>query len=102
MDGRAALGVHMQLTYVTFEPGTVVPTHSHPQEQIGLLIKGNATLLLDAGDVYLTELTSYVVPGDVRHGLIVGTEGAVFVEAFHPPRQDYIDAAYGRNAIPFR
>lgn len=102
MEGRAVLGVHMQLTYVTFHPGTVVPIHSHPQEQIGLLLKGNATLLLEAGEISLTELSSYVVPGGVPHGLIVGKEGAVFAEAFHPPRQDYIDATLGRNAIPFQ
>lgn len=102
MEGRAVLGVHMQLTYVTFDPGTVIPTHSHPQEQIGLLLKGNARLLLETGDVHLTELSSYVVPGEVPHGLMVGTEGAVFVEAFHPPRQDYIDATLGRSVVPFQ
>ena len=65
MDGRAVFGSHMQLTYVTFEPGTVVPIHSHPQEQIGLLLHGDAMLLLDTGEVQLTELSSYVVPGGI-------------------------------------
>ncbi|WP_213575505.1 cupin domain-containing protein [Rhodococcus sp. USK13] len=102
MDGRAVFGAHMQLTYVTFEPGTVVPIHSHPQEQIGLLLRGDATLLLDTGEVQLTELSSYVVPGEVRHGLVVGWEGAVFVEAFHPLRQDYVDAARGKDVVPFQ
>ncbi|MFC9362824.1 cupin domain-containing protein [Rhodococcus sp. NPDC057014] len=102
MDGRAVFGSHMQLTYVTFEPGTVVPVHSHPQEQIGLLLHGTATLLLDTGEVQLTELSSYVVPGEVRHGLMVGWEGAVFVEAFYPLRQDYVDAARGKDVVPFQ
>jgi quercetin dioxygenase-like cupin family protein len=102
MDGRAVFGSSMQLTYVTFEPGTVVPVHSHPQEQIGLLLHGAARLVLDTGEAELTELSGYVVPGGVRHGLVVGWEGAVFVEAFHPLRQDYVDAARGKDVVPFQ
>ncbi|MFG3522059.1 cupin domain-containing protein [Nocardia nova] len=102
MSGQAVFGDQLQLTLVTFAPNTVVPVHSHPQEQIGLLLRGAATVQLGQNEIALHTSSAYVVPGGVAHGLRVGHEGAVFVEAFHPGRQDYRDAAAGRPTQPFR
>ncbi|MFE3956030.1 cupin domain-containing protein [Nocardia sp. NPDC059091] len=102
MSGQAVFGDHLQLTIVRFAPGAVVPVHTHPQEQIGLLLHGDATVQLGRNEYALHTSSAYVVPSGVAHGLHVGSEGAVFIEAFHPIRQDYLDAAAGRPTQTFR
>jgi quercetin dioxygenase-like cupin family protein len=31
----------------------------------------------------------YAIPGDVRHGVVVGSQGAVCLDIFSPPREEY-------------
>lgn len=102
MTGRGILGENLQLTYVLFDPGTEVPIHTHPQEQIGMLLRGEATLLVEGEQRQLTGLSGYVIPSGVEHGLRVGSEGAIFVEGFHPLRQDYVDFDCGVTGVPFQ
>lgn len=101
--GRAVFGAGVQVTLVDFQPNTRVPVHRHPQEQVGLLLLGHAAVISATG--LATDLvvnSAYVVASDVPHGLLVGADGAVFVEVFSPVRQDYSDAAKGLSPKPFR
>ncbi|WP_234793630.1 cupin domain-containing protein [Mycolicibacterium porcinum] len=104
MSGRAVFGQRIQVTHVVFEPHSTVPVHTHPQEQIGMLLKGDAELAFDDGTRQrLAGHCAYVVPPDVPHGLIVGAEGAEFVETFFPIRQDYyLHARDGVEPEPFQ
>jgi quercetin dioxygenase-like cupin family protein len=90
VDIRTAAGRQLMLSVVWFEPGSVVPHHHHPHEQMGMLISGrleftvaDTTRVLGPGDIWR-------IPGGVVHGVRALEEPAVALDVFHPIREDYL------------
>lgn len=90
VDIRTFAGERMLLSYVTFEPGAVVRDHSHPHEQLGMLISGRAeftvggvTRILGPGDMWR-------IPGGVVHRVVALDEPVVALDVFNPIREDYL------------
>lgn len=78
----------------TIEPGIPTPPHSHPHEQIGFLIEGAGTLYIDGEKKELKEQATFLVPSNASHNFdATGNKPAVLIEAFAPPREDYIERA---------
>ena len=44
---RTTAGHQLMLSVVRFEPGSVVPDHSHPHEQMGMMISGRLEFTVD-------------------------------------------------------
>jgi quercetin dioxygenase-like cupin family protein len=89
LSARLAWGERIMFSLLDMAPHSVVPRHSHPHEQMGLVLEGEFELavgtksrVLRAGDVYL-------VPPGVEHEVRVGALRARVVDAFSPPREDY-------------
>jgi len=83
-------GRAMMLSVVTFEPGSLVPDHAHPHEQMGMMISGRAeftvggeTKVLGPGDIWR-------IPGGVVHRVRAFGGPAVALDVFHPIREDYL------------
>ena len=79
------------LSLVTFDPGTEVPDHAHPHEQMGMMISGRleftvggVTQILNPGDIWR-------IPGGVPHRARAIAGPAVALDVFHPIREDYRD-----------
>src|SRR5262245_30368161 len=67
---RTAATEKMMVSVVDIEPHAVVEEHSHPHEQVGMLLSGKViftigdeTRTLSAGDVWL-------IPGGVKHRVV--------------------------------
>jgi quercetin dioxygenase-like cupin family protein len=77
------------MCYFYIEPGASLAMHTHPESQIGIVIKGRIdfikgdgeVLQLSAGDSY------YFAPMD-PHSLYAH-EKSEFIECFTPSREDY-------------
>jgi quercetin dioxygenase-like cupin family protein len=93
VTAKALFGDAAMINLVDLEPGAVVPLHSHPHEQLGLLVRGSMTLMVNGVDHVLAEMDAYALPGDVEHEGIAGPEGALVLDVFHPVREDYRRAA---------
>ncbi len=83
-------GKNLMLSLVRFEPRSVVAEHSHPHEQMGMLLEGrveftigNVTRLLGPGDMWR-------IPGGVVHSVRALDTPVVAIDVFHPIRQDYL------------
>ncbi len=79
----------MMMSFVDLAPHAVVPPHSHPHEQMGLLLEGefeftigDETKTLTAGDVWF-------VPSNVVHSVQATQKGAKALDIFHPVREEY-------------
>jgi quercetin dioxygenase-like cupin family protein len=80
-------GTEMSMQHVEMDPGTVVDQHTHPNEQVSYVVDGMVTFLLESGDVTVGPGESVFIAGNEPHGAANrGTDPAVVVEAFHPPR----------------
>jgi quercetin dioxygenase-like cupin family protein len=89
VSARPLFGEGAMLNLIEFEPDAVVPVHSHPHEQLGIVLRGMHTLVV-AGDAHeLGPMEGYVIPGGVEHYGIGGPEGALVLDVFNPVREDY-------------
>ena len=93
VTAKALFGDQAMLNLVELEPGAVVARHHHPQEQLGLILRGSMTLVVDGADHVLEEMDAYTLPGGVEHQGIAGPQGALVLDVFHPVREDYREKA---------
>ena len=89
VTAKIASGEKMMLSLVTLAPGAVVPTHSHPHEQMGLMVSGTMEFTIAGETRRFSGNEMYFVPGGVPHGVKAGPGGAVALDAFSPPREEY-------------
>lgn len=76
----------------TIEPGIPTLPHSHPHEQIGYLIEGTGILYIDGETQVMEAQATFLVPPHASHNFdATGDKPAVLVEAFAPPREDYLE-----------
>jgi quercetin dioxygenase-like cupin family protein len=87
--GKPLFGDSAMLNLIEFEPGSVVPLHSHPHEQLGIVLRGMQALVVGGVAHELAPLEGYVLPGDVEHSAYCGPEGALVLDVFCPVREDY-------------
>jgi quercetin dioxygenase-like cupin family protein len=89
---RRLEGERMTLAVVELAPGALVPEHRHPQEQMGICIRGSLTFRLGGEESEVRELapggTWRVAPGR-SHEVAAGPEGAIVIDVFAPTRSDW-------------
>jgi quercetin dioxygenase-like cupin family protein len=86
---RVVSGEKLMLSRVDLEPGAVVPDHEHPHEQFGLVLEGDAEFTVGGDTRRLRAGDYYAIPGGVRHAVVTGAGGAVCLDIFSPPREEY-------------
>jgi quercetin dioxygenase-like cupin family protein len=93
VTAKALFGEGAMINLVDLEPGAIVARHSHPHEQLGLILRGSMTLVVKDADHVLGEMDAYSLPGGVEHEGIAGPDGAFVLDVFRPVREDYREAA---------
>ena len=86
---RTTAGDAMTLSVVTFEPGSVVPDHAHPHEQMGVMISGRLEFIVGGLTRVLGPGDRWKIPGGVVHSVRALDGPAVALDVFHPVREDY-------------
>ena len=89
VTAKIVSGEKLMLSLVTLAPGAVVPTHSHPHEQMGMMVSGTMEFTIAGETRVLPGNGMYLVPGGVPHAAKGGPGGAVALDAFAPPREEY-------------
>jgi quercetin dioxygenase-like cupin family protein len=89
---RPVSGERITLAVFELDPGTPMPQHRHPNEQVGLVIRGEFTFTV-GGETRLRKAGDmWVIPPGVPHAVeLTGTAGCTIVETFSPPRDDWAD-----------
>ncbi len=95
LDARIFVGDQSMLSVVRFAPNAEGQTHSHPEEQWGVLLEGSGVRIqgdeafaVKAGDFWRT-------PGGMLHGFKAGSDGARILDIFSPPREAYRKSGAG-------
>ena len=91
VTGRPLFGERAMLNLIEFEPGAVVPLHSHEHEQLGIVLRGEQVLVVAGVEHALRPLDAYVLPGGIEHSAHCGPEGALVLDVFQPVREDYLE-----------
>jgi quercetin dioxygenase-like cupin family protein len=89
---QMVIGENMMMCRFTFDPFVVTDVHSHPHEQMTLVVQGKVRFTIDG-------LAVIAAPGDVlhfppnnRHGATMLDEEVVLIDIFSPIREDFLSA----------
>jgi quercetin dioxygenase-like cupin family protein len=91
VTGRPLFGAGAMLNLIEFEAGAEVPLHSHPHEQLGIVLRGMQALVVGGVAHELGPLEGYVLPGGVEHSAYCGPDGALVLDVFQPVREEYLE-----------
>ena len=89
VDIFTAAGDQIMLSWVEFEPHAVVEPHSHPHEQMGMLVEGELTFIIGGEEHKLRPGQMWRIPGGVEHSAVAGDSPVRALDVFHPIREDY-------------
>ena len=86
---RTAAADKMMMSVVEIEPRAVVEAHSHPHEQVGMVLAGRAVFTIGGEEKTLEAGDLYRIPGGVVHKVVALNESVVALDIFNPVREEY-------------
>ena len=86
---RTFWGQEMLAALVDLDPHTELPVHSHPHEQLGMVIEGQIQFNIDGQIQILHPGDVYLVPGGVQHGAQTFDQPVKVMDVFSPVREEY-------------
>jgi len=89
---QPVIGESLMTCWIAMEPGAVVAEHSHPNEQLGVVVEGSVSITAEGETREMVVGDAYVVPKDLAHRGVAGANGVVLVETFVPIREEYAKA----------
>jgi quercetin dioxygenase-like cupin family protein len=87
---RTAATDKLMLSLVDLEPHSVVAEHSHPHEQVGMVVLGKAIFYIGDEQKTLQARDMYLIPGGVKHRVVALDEPVKALDIFHPVREEYL------------
>ena len=89
MLARIFVGQHVMLSVVRIESHSQGQSHSHPEEQWGVLLEGRCTRIQGDEEIDVTVGDFWHTPGGVCHSIRTDEASAVVLDIFSPPRPEY-------------
>ena len=89
---RIVAGENIMLSFLELEQDCVIPEHSHPHEQDGLILSGKLRFRIAEEERVVGAGDAFLIPKNLVHsGRVIGGPVKV-LDIFGPPRHDYLDA----------
>jgi len=95
---QMVIGENVMVCRFTFDPFVVTDVHSHPHEQITMVVSGKVRFTING-------LAVIAAPGDVlhfpphnEHGATMLDEEVVLIDIFSPIREDFLNGSAGSVA----
>jgi quercetin dioxygenase-like cupin family protein len=98
LETRIFPGQNVMLSVVRIGAGKSGEAHSHPEEQWGVLLEGSGVRTQDGFEQEVRVGDFWQTPGNMLHSFRAGAEGAVVLDVFSPPREEYRQAGSGFGA----
>jgi quercetin dioxygenase-like cupin family protein len=94
-------GARVTLALIELEPDSVVPEHSHENEQVGVLLRGSLRFTVGGDERELSPGGTWRIASNVPHNVVTGPDGATLVEVFAPGRADWgaLERHAGRRPV---
>jgi len=93
IDRRLITGDRIMLAHVYLKKGSIVPTHSHENEQVTYILEGALRFWIgedESEEVVVRAGEVLHIPSNVVHKA-QALEETLDVDVFSPPRQDWLD-----------
>jgi quercetin dioxygenase-like cupin family protein len=79
----------MMLSMAHLAAHAVVPQHSHPHEQNGVVLEGRVVFTIGGEEKTLGPGDLFRIPGNVSHGVVVLDQPVRILDVFYPVREEY-------------
>ena len=98
---RVVNGERLSIGFVDIDPKVQVPEHRHENEQVGFVLRGSVTMVVDGQSRELRVGETYTIASQLPHSAKAGKDGVSVVDVFAPVREDWkskptVDAFPGR------
>ncbi len=99
LDRQMVTGQELMLARVLLKKGSIVPEHSHANEQVTYILEGALKFWIDGKEIVVRAGEVLCIPPQMPHKA-QAMEDTVDLDVFHPPRQDWLSGtdAYLRKA----
>jgi quercetin dioxygenase-like cupin family protein len=77
------------MSVVELDAGAVVAEHSHENEQLGICLRGMIDFRVGDERRRLGPGETWCIPPNTAHEATAGPDGAVVIDVFSPPRDDF-------------
>ena len=89
IDRQFVAGERSMLARIILRKGSIVPQHSHDNEQITYVLDGALKFVIDGKELVVRSGDILVIPSNLPHSA-EALEDTVDLDIFCPPRQDWI------------
>ena len=86
---RMIVGAREMLVRWEFSKGAVAARHSHPHEQIVVMVEGKLRLVVGDMETIMSGDDIVVIPPNVPHEA-QALEDTIVIDIFSPPREDFL------------
>ena len=88
---QMVVGQNIMVCRFTFDPFVVTPEHTHPHEQVTLVIKGKVKFTISCEERIGSAGNVLHFPSNNRHGATMLDEEVVLIDIFSPIREDFLN-----------
>ncbi len=89
INARTFWGEKMLTAVVDLDAHVHLPRHSHPHEQVGIVIAGQIEFTVAAETQILGPGEVYIIPGGVEHEAKTFDQPVQVLDVFSPVREEY-------------
>ena len=90
LQRQFVVGQDVMLARVLLKKGSVVPRHSHINEQITYILEGALKFFIDGREIVVSAGEVLCIPPNMPHEA-VALEDTVDLDVFTPPRKDWME-----------
>ena len=94
LQRQFVVGQDIMLARVLLKKGSVVPQHSHSNEQITYILEGALKFSIDGKEIVVSAGEVLCIPPNMPHEA-VALEDTVDLDVFNPPRKDWMEKSDG-------
>ncbi|HEX8355437.1 MAG TPA: cupin domain-containing protein [Pyrinomonadaceae bacterium] len=90
IERQMVVGNNLMVCRFRFAPLLVTPEHSHPHEQVSIVVKGRVRFFVEGEERVAVPGDVLHFPPDCRHGATMMDEEVELIDIFTPVREDFL------------
>jgi quercetin dioxygenase-like cupin family protein len=90
IERQMVVGENIMICRFRFEPFLVTPEHTHPHEQMTLVVAGRAKFFIEGEERIVSPGDVLHFPPNNRHGATMLDEEVILIDIFSPIREDFL------------
>jgi quercetin dioxygenase-like cupin family protein len=91
IERQVVVGERMMICRFRFAPNLVTPEHSHPHEQMSLVVSGRVRFFVEGEERIASPGDVLHFPPGCWHGATMMEEEVILIDIFSPVREDFLN-----------